>query len=177
MNGTFGQPEPLPKNRKAVKSKWVFKTKYLQDNSIDKYKARLCAKGYTQKEGMDFEEIFAPVVSIISLRIILSLAVKLDFSITIYDITGAYLYPYLDKELYMEIPLGFKGEYKEGEVLRLLKGLYGLKQSGKLWYEDLKDTLTDMNFSQSHFDGGVYFKTTDHGFIVVCVYVDDLLVT
>ena len=62
MNGTFGQPESLPQNRKAVKSKCVFKTKYLQYNSIDKHKARLCAKGYTQKEGMDFEDIFAPVV-------------------------------------------------------------------------------------------------------------------
>ncbi len=68
-NGTFGLPEQLPPGRRAVKHKWVFKTKYLQNGEIDKYKARLCAKGFTQKQGVDFEDVFAPVISIITLRL------------------------------------------------------------------------------------------------------------
>ena len=100
-NGTFGSPEPLPNGRTAVKHKWVFKTKYHQDNTIDKYKARLCAKGFTQREGVDFDEVFAPVVSIITLRLLLSMTVILNLNVTVYDVTGAYLYPKLDKELYM----------------------------------------------------------------------------
>jgi hypothetical protein len=128
---------PLPSCRKAVGYKWVFKVKKHQDDTLDKFKARLVAKGFTQREGIDYDEVFAPVVGIFGLRILLSLAAKEEMQIPTFDVSSSYLYSKLDKEVYLKIPEGYEGTYNPGDVLPLLKGLYGLKQSGKLWNEEL----------------------------------------
>ena len=92
-----------------------------------------------------------------------------------YDVSSAHLYSELDKEVYLKIPEGYEGHYNPGDVLPLLKGLYGLKQSGKLWYEELKSTLTSLNFVQSDFDPGIYCKRVGSKCIYLAVYVDDIL--
>ena len=92
-----------------------------------------------------------------------------------FDVSSAYLYSDLDKEVYIKIPEGYKGNYNPGDVLPLLKGLYGLKQSGKLWYEELRGTLTSLGFVQSNFDPGIYHKRVSDKTIYLAIYVDDIL--
>ena len=123
----------IPPDRKLISSKWVFKKKYLTSGLIDKYKARLVARGFTQREGVDYEETFSPTLRYESLRLLLSLAAVYGLRLWLLDVITAYLNGDLDKEIFMSIPEGIpKTEQNRGKCLRLLKGLYGLKQSGRI---------------------------------------------
>ena len=175
-NGTFGPPQNLPEGKKAVTSKWVFKRKMKQDGTLDKYKARLVARGYTQRAGTDYEDVFAPVVGIKGLRILLSIATSCLMQILTIDVSSAYLYAELDKEVYLSCPEGFDSNC-QGKVVKLIKGLYGLKQSGKLWYEELKGTLERiLGFKQCLNEPGIYFKRANETNIFISVYVDDIII-
>ena len=111
----------LPKGRKALKNKWVFKLKK-DDKKLLKYKARLVMKGFDQKQGIDFDEIFSPVVKICSIRVMLGLAASMNPELEQLDIKTAILHGDLDEEIFMEQPKG-----KENMICRLRKSLYGLK--------------------------------------------------
>jgi hypothetical protein len=172
--GTFGKPVELPAGAKALHSGWVFVKKTHTDGSLDKYKARLVAKGYRQVKGIDYDEVFAPVASITAIRLTMSIAVHLNMKLSTIDVSSAYLYATLDKEIYLNPPEGWNGA--KGKVLPLLKGLYGLKQSGRLWYHELKQFMESQGLMQNRFEPALYSKRNDNQFLIACTYVDDILI-
>lgn len=169
----------LPPGRKAVKCKWVYKVKHNADGSIERYKARLVAKGFTQVKGIDFDETFAPVARLDSLRYLLALAALEDWEIHQVDVKSAYLNGELDEEIYMEQPEGFAAKGEEGKVCRLLKALYGLKQAGRQWHLRLRSVLEKLGFTA--FDTGdisIFVMRQrvgeDTQILFLIVYVDDI---
>lgn len=165
----------VPPDRKAIKSKWVFKTKRNESGKIERYKARLVIKGCSQKKGIDYNETYAPVVRYSSIRYLIALAVKYDLKIHQMDAVTAYLQGELnDEEIYMSQPEGF--EQKGSKVCRLKKALYGLKQSGRVWNKKLDGVLKGLGFKVSQFDPCIYFKIQEGVILIVAVYVDDFLI-
>ena len=168
---------PLPEGRKAVGSKWVFKLKRSADGSIEKCKARLVAQGYSQREGLDYDETFSPVVRAESVRSVIALASKNGLKLHQMDITTAFLNGDLEEEVYMEQPKGFVAEGQERLVCRLRKSIYGLKQSSRCWNRALDAQLKLMGFEQSMSDPCIYTsETKSDGLFILAVYVDDILV-
>ncbi|KAM1000143.1 hypothetical protein ACFX2A_006928 [Malus domestica] len=125
---------PLPNGKKAVGCRWVFTIKHKADGSIDRYKARLVAKGYTQTYGVDYQETFAHVAKLNTVRVLLSLAANQDWPLLQFDVKNAFLYGDLKKEDYMDLPLGIGTSLGKGVVCRLRKTLYGLKQYPRAWF-------------------------------------------
>lgn len=164
----------LPTGRKPVASRWVFKLKLNPDGTVNKYKARLVAKGYSQVEGIDYQETFAPVARLQSVRLLLAVAVSHNLKILHLDVMTAFLNGELDEDIYMRIPegAGLDNEKDAGKVLKLRKCLYGLKQSGRMWYLCLHEFLVTLNFVPLQSDCSIYRK--NHTYIAV--YVDDILV-
>jgi hypothetical protein len=111
----------------------VYKLKYLSTGEVERLKARLCAKGFSQVEGIDYDETFAPVAKFTSIRVVLAIAAFLDFNLTQMDVDTAFLYGLLDDEIYMKQPEGYVVSGKEEFVCKLKRGLYGLKQSPRIW--------------------------------------------
>jgi Reverse transcriptase (RNA-dependent DNA polymerase) len=119
----------LPKGRKALRNKWVFKLKRDGNGELMKYKARLVVKGFGQKQGIDFEEIFSPVVKMTSIRAVLGLVAGLDLKLEQLDVKTAFLHGDLEEEIYMVQAEGFEVKGKDNMVCKLKKSLYGLKQA------------------------------------------------
>nr|GEU73398.1 putative reverse transcriptase, RNA-dependent DNA polymerase, Gag-polypeptide of LTR copia-type [Tanacetum cinerariifolium] len=122
----------LPTGRKAIGGKWVYKIKYKSSGDIDRYKARYVAKGFNQKEGINFDETFSPVVKIVTVRCVVNLAVQNKWSICQLDVNNAFLYGDLDEAVYMTLPEGYCNP-GDNRVCRLKKSLYGLKQAHRYW--------------------------------------------
>lgn len=163
-----------PKGRKIVKCKWVFKRKFDKNGQVERYKARLVARGYTQVEGIDYKETFCPVIKSKSIRTLLAFSVEQDWQVHQLDITAAYLNGKLNETIFMEQPqLNLHG--KTNEVCLLKKSLYGLHQSGREWNLCLDGFLKSVNLTRSRADPCVYFNKEAE--LIVGVYVDDLLVT
>lgn len=161
----------LPKGRTLMKSKWVFKKKYLADGSLDKYKARCTVKGFTQRSGIDYQETFAPTPRAETGRIMLVLAHRFGWHRRQGDVPTAFLNPDLDVDLYMEMPEGFK---KENHIILIRKGLYGLKQAAALWYDDARSTLANLGLFPTISDVCLY--TNKHKDLFVLLHVDDFQV-
>ena len=139
----------LPKDRKPVGSKWVFKKKTKVDGSIERYKARLVAQGFSQKPGLDYDETFSPVIRFESFRSLVAVAVQKGLKLHQLDITTAFLNGQLKEEVYMEQPEGFVEKGKEHLVCKLKQSLYGLKQSPRCWNSTLDAHLKGMGYVQS----------------------------
>ena len=133
-----------PKDRKPITNKWVFMKKYNKDGDLQIYKARLVARGFSQIPGMDYNQTFAPVVRLETIRTILALAVKNDWEIQQMDIKGTYLNGDLKEEIYMNQPEGF--DDGTSHLCHLIKTIYGLKQSSQEWNHKLNTKLTEMGF-------------------------------
>jgi hypothetical protein len=164
---------PLPPGRKPIKTTWVFRRKLKDDGTIDKYKARLCAKGFQQIPGLDYDETFAPVAQYKSLRTILAIAAQLDLNIHQLDVKSAFLNGKIDHELYMEQPDG----YRDGtnRVCLLKKALYGLKQASRAWNSSIHTTLTSMGLQQCQSDPCVYFYHSGDTLFFLVLWVDDMI--
>lgn len=164
----------LPSGENAIKSRWVFKTKYDGSGNPMRWKARLVAKGFTQREGIDYTETFAPVVRYESIRFLISLAVKHDMLVHQMDAVSAYLNGTLKETVYMQQPEGFGDG--TGNVCKLVKSIYGLKQSGRVWNETLNRKLLAMGLERSNVDQCIYHKVEEDQLLYVAVYVDDILI-
>ena len=161
----------LPSGRKTIKNRWVFDLK-----SDGRKRARLVAKGFTQVEGIDYTEIFSPVVRFESVRIMLALAALENWFITAIDVKTAFLYGKLDEEIYMEQPEGFKIQGKEQKVFRLLRAIYGLKQASNAWYKELVESAKTLGFKRLSTDTGIFIhRATNDEFVIMIAYVDDVL--
>ena len=132
-NGTFTLVE-LPPGKKTVGAKWVYRIKYDTNGEIAKFKARLMAQGFTQKKGIDFDETYAPVTRLSSVRLLLTIAAAKGYKIAQLDVDSAYLNGFIDKEIYMRQPPGFVDPDHPSKVWLLLKSLYGLKQAAMIWH-------------------------------------------
>jgi hypothetical protein len=188
-----------PRSQKCVGSRFVLTNKYSQNGSILKNKARLVARGFSQKPGIDFRETFAPVARMGSIRVMAGLAAKLGINIHQFDITSAYLNGKLDEEIFMECPDYFKQilelitkensdsdisrkaiktlkSINEGDkVLLLKKSLYGLKQAGRCWNTKLNELLNNFGAKQTSADPCLYYIKNEKGLTLIMVYVDDIL--
>ncbi|KAG7552374.1 Zinc finger CCHC-type [Arabidopsis thaliana x Arabidopsis arenosa] len=166
----------LPPGNKLIGHKWIFTKKLRPDGTIEKYKARLVAKGFRQKEGLDFFDTYSPVTRITSIRFLIAVSAIYDLEIHQMDVKTAFLNGELDEEIYMEQPEGFIVEGKEKKVCKLKKSLYGLKQAPKQWHEKFDNTMRSYGFKINECDKCVYIKETKKDTIIVCLYVDDMLI-
>jgi transposase InsO family protein len=173
--GTYQLVE-LPPGREAIDTKWVYRIKHDTAGNIIRYKARLVARGFTQKPGVDFDETFAPVAKIESIRLLCAIAAALDWEIHVIDIDSAFLNSEMPKDqpAYVKQPTGYEAEGKEYLVWLLLKALYSLRQSGYLWYNKLKSILTTIGFRVSLADPCVFYRTRTNGTSIIASHVDDL---
>jgi len=124
----------LPTGQKAIGNKWVYKIKRDSSDQVEQYRARLVVKGYAQKEGVDFHDIFSPVVRLTTIRVVLAMCVVFDLHLEQLDVKTTFLHGKLEEEIYMLQPKGFEEQGKENLVCRLTKSLYGLKQAPRCWY-------------------------------------------
>jgi hypothetical protein len=166
----------LPKGCTPIKCRWRYVTKRDTDNRPVRYKARLVAKGFAQIYGVDYDETFAPVARLDSIRLLLAVAAAFDLEIHQIDIKTAFLHGKLEEEIYMEQPEGYVEKGNGHKVCLLLRSLYGLKQSARQWYKHLRASMKTWGFSESIAgDVAIFTKIDDVGnIVVVVVYVDDL---
>ncbi|KAG7559401.1 Integrase catalytic core [Arabidopsis thaliana x Arabidopsis arenosa] len=154
-NHTWEEGE-LPRGKKAVTSKWVFTIKYKSNGDIERYKARLVARGFTQTYGEDYRDTFAPVAKLHTVRVVLSLATNLEWELWQMDVKNAFLQGELEEEVYMKPPPGLEDHNAPGKVFKLKKAIYGLKQSPRAWYHKLSTTLLDRGFKKSEADNTLF---------------------
>ncbi|CAI7739388.1 unnamed protein product [Closterium sp. NIES-54] len=163
-----------PRGVNIMRNRWVLTTKYRLDDTVEREKARLVVKGFTQVCGADYDETYSPVSSYVTLRIFLSIVAVLDLNLMQLDMKNAFLQSKLDRVLYMHQPDYF--DDGTGRVCKLLKRLYGLKQTLLLWYRALDGVLLGAGWKKSQVDEALYFKAGGDGVTCwVLVYVDDLL--
>jgi hypothetical protein len=139
----------LPTGKKAITCKWVYKVKTNSDGSIERYKARLVARGFDQKFGSDYDETFFPVVRLESLRTLIALSTQRGLELHHVDVHTAFLNGTLQEEVYMKQPIGYEKEGEEHLVCKLRKSIYGLKQASRCWNVALDSHLRSMGFTQS----------------------------
>ncbi|KAI3822734.1 hypothetical protein L1987_10331 [Smallanthus sonchifolius] len=168
---------PQPLNRQIVDSKWLFRTKFHSNGSIERYKARLVAQGYSQTPGLDYSYTFSPVVKASTVRVILSLAVLNNWKLHQLDVNNAFLHGQLDECVYMEQPPGFAHPQFPNHVCKLNKALYGLKQAPRAWFHQLSTFLLANGFSSSRADTSLFVFKRDSCIMYLLVYVDDLILT
>lgn len=167
----------LPPDKKPVGCKWIFTLKHRAGGKIDRYKARLVAKGYTQSYGIDYQETFAPVAKMNTVRVLLSLAANFNWPLKQFDVKNAFLHGELEEEVYMQLPPGFNGPQTSGKVCRLQKALYGLKQSPRAWFGRFTDAMKRIGYHQGNSDHTLFIKRKSGKVTLLIIYVDDMIIT
>ncbi|RVW88523.1 Retrovirus-related Pol polyprotein from transposon TNT 1-94 [Vitis vinifera] len=176
-NGTWTITD-LPVGKRPVGCKWIFTIKYKADGSVERFKARLVARGFTQSYGIDYQETFAPVAKLNTIRILLSLAVNQDWCLQQLDIKNAFLNGDLEEEVYMEIPPGFEESMVKNQVCKLQKSLYGLKQSPRAWFDRFTKAVLKLGYKQGQADHTLFVKKSHAGKLaILIVYVDDIILS
>ena len=171
---------PAPKNKNVVGCRWIFKAKRKSNGSLDRFKARLVAQGYTQEQGVDYHEVFAPVVRCTAVRSLLALANNLDLEVHQMDVRTAFLQGTLDADIYMKQPTGYVDKEKPEYVCKLKKSIYGLKQAARCWNIAIDEFLKLNGFKMSGADSCLYVKSVKDvngniNFVILALYVDDIL--
>ncbi|GJP65723.1 hypothetical protein CLOP_g22587 [Closterium sp. NIES-67] len=163
----------LPKGRRAIGNKWVFRTKTGADGEVERYKSRLVAKGFEQKEEEDYKEVFAPVAKTGTLKTLLAIATMKGWSVKQMDIITAFLNGVVVEDIYMEQLVGY--EDGTGRVCKLKKAIYGLKQAPRCWYEKLAEVLLAGGFNTSQADHSLFLLGEGEQQLCLLIYVDDIL--
>nr|GEZ19300.1 retrovirus-related Pol polyprotein from transposon TNT 1-94 [Tanacetum cinerariifolium] len=164
---------PLCKN--VINMKWLWKNKRDEENTVIRNKSRLMAKGYAQKEGIDFEESFAPVARLEAVRLFIAYAAHKSFTVYQMDVKTTFLYGPLKEKVYVNQPDGFVDPYHPDKVYRLKKALYGLKQAPRAWYDELSTFLVSKGFSKGSIDPTLFITKHRGDILLVQIYVDDII--
>ena len=167
----------LPPGQRAIGLKWVYKVKRDKHGNIIRHMARLVAKGYVQRAGVDFDEVFAPVARLDSVRALLAVAAHEGWEVHHLDVKSAFLNGDLAEEVYVAQPPGFSIPGREHQVLCLHKALYGLRQAPRAWNSKLDSTLVALGFTRCSEEHGVYVRGEGQHRLLLSVYVDDLILT
>ncbi|GJS55823.1 putative ribonuclease H-like domain-containing protein [Tanacetum coccineum] len=160
---------------KAIRIKWVFRNKKDERGIVIRNKARLVAQGHRQEEGIDYEEVFAPVARIEAIRLFLAYASFMGFMVYQIDVKSAFLYGTIEEEVYVTQPLGFKDPDHPEKVYKVVKALYGLHQAPRAWYETLANYLLSNGFKRVKIDQTLFIKKQKGDILLVQVYVDDII--
>lgn len=164
----------LPPGRRAIDCKWIFKIKRNNDGGIERYKARLVIKGCAQRKGFDYEETYAPVARLTTLRVLLSIINQKNLCATQMDVKNAFLHGTLEQEIFMKVPPGF--DSNKEEVCRLKKALYGLKQAPRAWNKTFDKFVKNLEFKQSEVDKCLYILKSGIVTVYLLLYVDDMII-
>ncbi|GJR06100.1 ribonuclease H-like domain-containing protein [Tanacetum coccineum] len=165
----------LPYGKRAIGTKWVYRNKKDERGIVIRNKARLVAQGYTQEEGIDYDEVFAPVARIEAIRLFLAYASFKDFVVYQMDVKSAFLYGKIEEEVYVCQPPGFEDPEFPDRVYKVEKALYGLHQAPRAWYETLSTYLLDNGFQRGQIDKTLFIKRVKGDILLVQVYVDDII--
>lgn len=168
---------PCPAGVNVVTGKWIYRHKLHPDGSLARYKARWVLRGFTQREGVDYDETFSPVVKPATIRVVLSLATSKDWPMHQLDVKNAFLHGHLQETVYCQQPSGFVDSTKPSHVCRLHKSLYGLKQAPRTWFHRFTTFLHTIGFVASKCDSSLF--TLHHGTSIayLLLYVDDIILT
>ncbi|KAD3640580.1 hypothetical protein E3N88_29803 [Mikania micrantha] len=167
----------LPSGHKPIGLKWVYKIKRDAKGKIVKYKARLVVKGYVQEHGVDFDEVFAPVTRLVTVRLMLAIAAREGWPVHHLDVKSAFLYGELKETIFVLQLEGFVQKGKENMVYKLSKALYGLCQAPRAWNIKLNDTLKGIGFTRCQQEQAVYKRCLENERLLVGIYVDDIIIT
>lgn len=173
QNRTWNLVKPS-NDQKVIDNRWVFKLKKNPDGSIERYKARLVVRGFTQEYGIDYQETFSPVVKFTSIRAILAMAASKHMKLQQFDVKTAFLNGDLEEDVYMNQPIGY--DDGSGRVCKLSKSLYGLKQASRCWNKKFTSFIGKFNFITSKSDPCVFVRNEDSGIMILAIYVDDGLI-
>jgi histone deacetylase 1/2 len=165
---------PAHRGTNIIDCKWVYKVKQRADGTVDRYKARLVAKAFKQRYGIDYEDTFSPVVKAATICLVLSIAVSRGWHLRQLDVKNTFLHGVLEEEVYMRQPPSY--EEHPGLVCKLDKALYGLKQAPRAWYSRLSSKLQSLGFSASKADTSLFFYNKGGVSIFMLIYVDDIVV-
>jgi hypothetical protein len=173
-NGTWELVD-RPKDGTVVKNKWLFKKKFNSEGEV-RYRARLVAKGFTQKKGIDFTETFSPVLRYSTLRLLFALSVQLDLNMNHLDVPTAFLNGFLEENVYIEIPEHSKFVNSNNKVLKLKRAIYGLKQSARAWYTRVEECLLELGYQKSKNEPCLFIKNENNVRVYIALFVDDFFV-
>nr|GEW46711.1 hypothetical protein [Tanacetum cinerariifolium] len=165
----------LPYGKRAIGTKWVYKNKKDERGIVIRNKASLVAQGHTQEEGIDYEEVFAPVVRIKAIRLFLTYASFMGFLVYQMDVKSAFLYGTIEEEVYVCQPPRFKDPKNLDKVYKVVKALYGLHQALRAWYETLATYLLENGFQRGTIDQTLFNKKQQKDILLVQIYVDDII--
>ncbi|GKF01143.1 putative ribonuclease H-like domain-containing protein, partial [Tanacetum coccineum] len=165
----------LPYGKRAIGNKWVYRNTKDKRGIVIRNKARLVALGYTQEEGIDYDEVFAPVARIEAIRLFLAYASFKDFVVYHMDVKSAFLYGKIEKEVYVCQPPGFEDPEFPNRVYKVQKALYSLHQAPRAWYETLSTYLLNNGFHRGQIDRTLFIKMVKGDILLAQVYVDDII--
>ncbi|GJR21977.1 putative ribonuclease H-like domain-containing protein [Tanacetum coccineum] len=165
----------LPKGHRAIGTKWVYRNKKDERGIVIRNKARLVAQGHTQEEGIDYDEVFAPVARIEAIRIFLAYASYMGFTVYQMDVKSAFLYGQIEEEVYVCQPPGFEDPDHPDKVYKVVKALYGLHQAPRAWYDTLATYLLSNGFQRGQIDQTLFIKSQKGHILLVQIYVDDII--
>jgi hypothetical protein len=164
-----------PKGHNVIGTKWIYINKQDQDGIVVRNTARLVAQGYTQVEGLDFRETYAPVARLKTIRILLAYPCTHNIKLYQIDVKSAFLNCYINREVYVEQPPGFEDDKRPNHVYKLKKTLYGLKKAPRAWYERLRDFLLSKGFKMGKVDTTLFTKKISQDLFVLQIYIDDII--
>ncbi|MCF8701912.1 hypothetical protein L3054_11040 [Corynebacterium sp. MC-10] len=168
---------PRPPNANIIRSLWIFRHKKKSDGSFERHKARLVGDGRSQREGVDCDETFSPVVKPATIRVVLTIALSRSWPIHQLDVKNAFLHGNLNEIVYMYQPLGFRDPARPDHVCLLRKSLYGLKQAPRAWYQRFAEYVATIGFSHSTSDNSLFIFCRGKDIAYILLYVDDIILT
>jgi hypothetical protein len=164
---------PRLEGKSVVTSRWLYKIKYVADGNIEKHKARFVARGFSQIEGIDYDETFAPVARYTSIKIIKAIAAEMDWKIHQMDVKTTFLNGFIEEEVYIEQPQGFEVLGRNSHACLLKKALYGLKQALRAWYWRIDSYLLQMGFEKTEADPNLCYIIRGEDTLILILYVDN----